>query len=99
MEEHVYLGIKKFVVCIDRRTGAKIWRSKVKANQLITLVVEGPLVIAHAGWVLFGISRCDGKTLREKLPGLGYGHCVIASEGSSSTLQTQQAAVAISNDD
>ncbi len=98
MEEHVYIGIKKFVVCIDKRTGSEIWRTRVKTSQLITLVVDGPLIIAHARGVLFGLSRRDGKILwQNNLPGLGYGHCVIATEGTSSTLQTQHAATAIAN--
>lgn len=96
MEEHIYLGVKKFVVCINKQTGEEVWRTAVKSSELITLVVDGPLVIAHARGVLFGISRHDGRILWQNgLTGLGYGHCIIATEGSSSAAQTQHAAASI----
>jgi outer membrane protein assembly factor BamB len=96
MNDHVYLGIKKYVVCLDKRTGEEIWRTKVKTSQLITLIVDGPLIIAHAGGELFGIARRDRRIMwNNGLTGLGYGYCQMASEGaSSSSMHSNHAAIA-----
>jgi outer membrane protein assembly factor BamB len=94
----VYLGVKAHVVCINAVTGEEIWRTKIKRSQLISIVVEEGLIVAHAGGQLFGLDKSSGKVLwNNKLPGLGYGYCFLATENSSSSSLMNNALAAISS--
>lgn len=68
------------VVCIEMATGKEIWRTKVKRGQIISVVVEEDLIVAHAGGELFGLDRSSGKLpWNNDLTGLGYGYCFMAT--------------------
>ncbi len=92
MKNHTYLGIKSHVICINTNTGREVWRCKIKRSPLINVAVDGDVVIAHSRGILYGIERSSGKLLWENgLRGLGYGYCMIATEGGSTNQQLQQA--------
>ena len=96
MSDCIYLGVKCFVVCINKKNGRELWRTKVKSSSLITIVVDGDIVVAHAGGELSGIDKQTGKKLWENgLSGLGYGHCMIATESSDSSQQAGHIAESI----
>ena len=101
MKDHVYLGIHKHVLCIDKRTGREIWRTELKRTDLVTVAVSEDIILAHAGGELFGLRANDGKILwKNNLPGLGYGYCIIATDASGTVAQaaaqqTQQAQAAV----
>lgn len=95
MKDHVYLGIHKHVLCIDKRTGREIWRTELKRSHLVTVTVSDDIILAHAGGHLFGLRAADGSILwKNELPGLGYGYCVIATDASTATLAQVAAASA-----
>ncbi|MEK7953357.1 outer membrane protein assembly factor BamB family protein [Luteolibacter soli] len=101
MEDRVYLGICRHVLCVHKRTGREIWRAELKRTQLVTVMVADDIILAHAGGSLFGLRMEDGAILwRNDLPGLGYGYCTLATDGSASSgaaaasQQAQQAQVA-----
>ncbi len=94
MKYHIYLGIKKYVVCIDTRNGSEVWRCDVRYSSLINVVVKGHQVIAYSRGVIYGIDRVSGKLLWQNgLRGLGYGCCIIATEENSRNQQIQQAVI------
>ena len=81
MRKCIYLGLGAHVVCLDVTSGSEWWRTKLANENPLTLVVVDELVIAYAGGSAFGLSRMDGRILwQNKLPGLGYGRCIIATE-------------------
>lgn len=95
--QRVYLGIKSYVVCIEMATGKEVWRTKVKRGQIISVVVEEDLIVAHAGGELFGLDRSSGKLLwNNTLSGLGYGYCFMATENSNTSAQMHNTVAAIS---
>ena len=90
--KHVFLGIKAHVVCINLQTGKEIWKTEVKRSQLISIVVEDDIVVAHAGGHLFGLDKSSGRVMWENnLPGLGYGYCFLATENNNSSSMMNQA--------
>lgn len=101
--EKLFLGIKGYLVCLDKATGDKQWETKLKSTSGVTnLLFEDDKVFAYSGGHLFCVDAKSGKVLWEnKLDGYGYGPCIIASENQNSALiasqlQAQQAAAAAS---
>ncbi len=96
MQDRFYVGVKRFVLCLDRRTGREIWRTELKNSVLVNLVVDGDMVFAHAGGEMFGLRAEDGALLwRNGFEGLGYGYCLIATQSASSQTAAIAAAAAI----
>ena len=100
MNNQLYLGMSGHVVCINKRDGSEVWRTKIKGGQLTNVVVDGELVFAYSGGHLFCLSAADGRVHWENpLRGLGYGHCILAARGSqdaamaASRVEDQAAAV------
>jgi len=90
MNDRIYLGISKYVVCIDRRNGGEYWRTEIKRGDPIAVVVCGDMVIACASGRLTGLSKTDGVMVwQNDLPGLGYGRCIIATEPGNESQQAQ----------
>lgn len=90
--EKLYLGIKGYVVCLDKETGSKQWETKLKSTSGVTnLLLEDDKVFAYSGGHLFCLRAKDGKKLwKNKLDGLGYGPCIIASENQNDSLIASQ---------
>ncbi len=94
MKDRIYLGVHRHVLCLDKRTGQELWRTELKRSHLVTVMVAGDVILAHAGGSLFGLRIEDGVILwQNELQGLGYGYCTLASDGSgaSSPAAAQQA--------
>ncbi len=99
MNDHIYLGVKGHVVCLDKRTGKKIWETHLASRGLTNLVIHDDLIVAHTKGKLFALKITDGTILWENpLSGLGYGHCLIAtnSQNTLAVIAQQQAEAAAS---
>ena len=93
----VYVGIKKFVVALDRRTGAEVWRTPLKGSSTFVCVFrDGDLLFATCSGEIFCLDPKTGALLwHNPLKGLGLGFTSIAGEyGSSSALTSTVAAEA-----
>ncbi len=95
--DRIFLGMKGHVVCLNRKDGSEVWRTKLKSSQLTNVVLEQSNLYVAAGGHLYCLQATDGKLLWEnQLSGLGYGPCIIATENQSApltaNLQAQQAA-------
>ncbi|MGB0217275.1 MAG: PQQ-binding-like beta-propeller repeat protein [Alteromonas oceani] len=90
--EKLFLGIKGQLVCLDKASGDKLWATKLKSTSGVTnLLFEDDKVFAYSGGHLFCVAAKDGKVLWEnKLDGLGYGPCIIASENQNASLIADQ---------
>lgn len=92
MDNHLYIGVKGHVVCLDKRTGSIIWKTHLKSSGLTNLVIQDPLIIAHTKGELYALNRPNGSILwNNPLTGLGYGHCLIANNHQNNVSVIAQA--------
>lgn len=98
--DKLFLGISNHVVCVSKKTGEELWKTKLKSSAITNVYYETDNVFAYSGGHLFCLTASDGSVLWENpLKGLGYGTCIIASEHQnasviSSQIATQQALAA-----
>jgi len=102
----VFIGTKSKVAALDKRTGAIQWETFLASGMgggFVTLLVDGPLIIAHTAGQVFCLNALTGETIwNNSLPGFGYGLASLATaNGSSSPIheaisqqQDQQSAAA-----
>ena len=98
--EKLFLGINNHVVCLDKKTGDQVWKTKLKSSSITNVYYENGCVFAYSGGHLFSLNATDGAINWENpLKGFGYSTCIIASEHQntaviSSQIATQQAVAA-----
>lgn len=92
--DKLLLGIKGHAVCIDRNTGTKIWSTKLRLTSGVTnIFVENDVAFVYCGGHLFCLDIHDGSIKWEnKLEGMGYGPCIIATDNQSSSVVASNAA-------
>ena len=98
---HVYVGIKTFVVALDRKDGAEVWRSQLPAKYkssaaLVSVVRDSDGLFATCAGEVFSLDPRDGTLLwHAPLKSLGAGLTTIATDlGASSNVSAQAAAIA-----
>lgn len=100
--DKLFLGIQSHVVCISKKTGDQVWKTKLKSASITNVYFENDFIYAYSGGHLFCLKAKSGEVVWENsLKGFGYGTCIIASENDNSALiasqvATQQASVAAS---
>lgn len=98
--EKLFLGISNHVVCLDKKTGEQVWKTKLKSSSITNVYYENGSIFAYSGGHLFSLNATDGAINWENpLKGFGYSTCIIASEHQnaaviSSQIATQQAVAA-----
>ena len=90
--DKLLLGIKGHAVCLSKKTGDKLWSTKLKSTSGVTSIfVEDDSVFAYSSGHVFCLDLSNGKIKWEnKLEGLGYGPCIIASETQNSSVVASQ---------
>jgi len=98
--EKLFLGISNHVVCLSKKSGEQLWKTKLKSSSITNVYYESGNVFAYSGGHLFSLNASDGSIVWENpLKGFGYSTCIIASEHQnaaviSSQVATQQAVAA-----
>ena len=98
--DKLFLGISNHVVCLNKKNGKLLWKTKLKSSSITNVYYENENVFAYSGGHLFCLAAADGAIIWENtLKGFGYGTCIIASEHQnasviSSQIATQQAVAA-----
>lgn len=93
--ENLFVGIKGHVVCVEKKSGKELWRTKLKSADLTNVYYEDNHVYAYAYGHLFCLSATNGNILWENdLKGLGYGACIIAGQQNATTMSEQNNAAA-----
>ncbi len=98
--DKLFLGISNHVVCVSKKTGEQLWKTKLRSSAITNVYYEAENVFAYSGGHLFCLAASDGSIAWENpLKGLGYGTCIIASEHQnvpviSSQVAAQQAIAA-----
>jgi outer membrane protein assembly factor BamB len=81
----VYLGIRGSVLALDKNSGARIWETKLKGSQFVTLLVDGQRIFAGAQGEIFCLDAATGKTLwHDGLSGYGFGLMSLAIQNGGS---------------
>ena len=80
IKDDLFIGAKGHVVRVRKRDGKELWRTKLKGGNLVVVAVEPDGVFAYTrGW-LWALEPDTGAIRwTNNLPGLGYGHAMIAS--------------------
>ncbi len=91
--DKLFLGISNHVVCLSKKTGKEIWKTKIKSSTIVNVYYENDFIFAYSGGHLFCLNASNGDVLWENsLKGLGYGTCIIASEHQSTSVIASQVA-------
>lgn len=45
----IYLGVGGSVVCLDKRNGNEVWRTKLKTSTIVNVYCDDDKLFAHAG--------------------------------------------------
>lgn len=91
--DKLFLGINNHVVCVNKKDGAELWKTKLRSSTITNVYYEANSVFAYSGGHLYCLNAQDGEIIWEnQLKGLGYGTCIIASEHQNSTVITSQIA-------
>jgi len=92
--KRLFIGIKGYAVCINKKGGDIVWKTKLKTSADVTNIFhEDDCIFAYSSGHLFCLSASDGQILwKNGLSGFGYGPCIITGENSS--IPQQSAAVA-----
>lgn len=91
--DKLFLGINNHVVCLSKKTGEQLWKTKLKSSTITNVYYEADTVFAYSGGHIFSLNACNGDVIWENpLKGFGYGTCIIASEHQSSSVISSQIA-------
>ena len=83
----IYLGIRGYVLALDRRTGSEIWRTPLKGYDFVNLTLDGPDLFATAYGEIFCLDPTTGHVKwNNRLRGMGYGLICIASANSQTVM-------------
>ena len=96
----LFVGIKSFVVALDRASGAEIWRTQLPAKyrssaMLLSVLYDGESLFASVAGEVFALNPKNGELLwHEPFKGLGTGFVTMASELGAGTASAGEAAAA-----
>ena len=77
----VFLGIRGSVVALDKNSGVRVWETKLKGSNFVTLLVDGKQIFAGAQGEVFCLDEATGKILwHDGLKGYGLGLMSIATQ-------------------
>ena len=65
MNDCLYIGIKHSVLCLAKRNGKEIWRTKLKGCTLVNVVVDGDFVYAYTRGHLYALDANTGPVFMD----------------------------------
>jgi outer membrane protein assembly factor BamB len=76
----IYIGIKDSVLALDEKTGAELWRAKLRTNDYVTVSWDGEALIAANSGEVWRLDPVRGEVIwHNELKGMGRGLVSIAS--------------------
>lgn len=98
----LFVGIKSFVIAVDRASGAEVWRTQLPAKyrssaMLLSVLYDGDGLFASVAGEVFALNPKTGELLwHEPFKGLGTGFVTMSSElGVNATSASDVASAAI----
>jgi len=82
----LFVGIKSYVIAMDRASGAEVWRTQLPAKyrnsaMLVTVLFDGEGLYASIAGEVFALNPKTGELLwHEPFKGLGTGFVTMTSE-------------------
>ena len=93
-QDILFVGIKNYVIALDPKDGAEIWRSKLKGSDFTTVVFDGTELFAANSGEVFRLDPQNGAILwHNKLKGLGLGVVSLARAEAPANTQYENIAV------
>ncbi len=87
----MHIGIHGTVLALDRATGLEIWRTPLKGDDFVNLVLDDGVLYAATKGEMFALDAENGRVLwNNPLKGLGWGLVSIASRDQSTVLLRQK---------
>jgi outer membrane protein assembly factor BamB len=75
-----FVGIKSSILAFDERTGAEVWRTKLKGSDFVTVLWDGEALLAANGGEIFRLEPQTGAVMwHNELKGFGRGVVSLAS--------------------
>jgi len=91
----VYVGIKNFIVSLDNRSGAEMWRTKLRGSDFVTVLWDGESLFAANSGEVWRIEPLTGSIMwHNQLKGLGRGVVSLASSRLQASASDVDSAVA-----
>jgi outer membrane protein assembly factor BamB len=90
IDDLIYLGVRGYVIALERHTGQEVWRTTLKGYDFVNLVIDGNDLLATARGEIFCLDRATGQVKwNNPLRGMGYGIICIASPNSQVALAAE----------
>ena len=90
--ELAFLGINGSVIAIEKATGRRLWGTKLKGTDYVSVLVDGDYVLAGTYGEIFCLETTTGKILwHDPLKGYGWGLMGIATLNGSADPSLAQA--------
>jgi outer membrane protein assembly factor BamB len=88
----VYVGIKGYVVALDRDGGDEMWRAELHSAEYVTVFFDGTGLFAANSGEAWRLDPATGETIwHNQLKGLGRGLVSFASSLSANAASTETA--------
>jgi outer membrane protein assembly factor BamB len=91
----IYVGIKSSVVALDDRTGAEVWRTKLRGQDYVTMLWDGEALIAANSGEIWRLDPQSGAVIwQNELKGFGRGLVSLASSRRATSSSDSDSAAA-----
>jgi outer membrane protein assembly factor BamB len=91
----IYAGIKSSVVALEDRTGAEVWRTKLRGQDYVTVLWDGEALIAANSGEIWRLDPLSGAVIwQNELKGFGRGLVSLASSRRATSSSDSESAAA-----
>lgn len=100
IDQLIFVGLKGYVIALDRYTGQIVWDCSKLNSPPISLLLDGDRLIASTNGYVYCLDPLTGQILWEnplKGYGLGIAHLVSVRGQSDQTMNQQAAAAEAAN--
>jgi outer membrane protein assembly factor BamB len=89
--ENLFIGIRGYVLAIDRTTGKELWTTSLKGAEFVNVVLDGDQLFAASKGRLYRLDPGTGGILWENgLTGMGWGLVSIAQTGNGNLMAMEE---------
>jgi outer membrane protein assembly factor BamB len=93
--DFIFIGIRGSVVALDKKSGARLWETKLKGSNFVSLLVDQDRVLAGAQGEMFCLDASTGQILwHDGLKGYGFGLLSIATADGNTDASVMAAEIA-----
>jgi len=79
LADTVFIGMRGYVMALDRRTGSELWRTFLKGSGFVNVTLDGTDLFATTQGEIFCLQVATGQVRwNNPLRGMGYGLISIA---------------------